>query len=74
MKNTRKTYTTDVLVIGGGLGGAVSEVLAEYGKGIKFKRLGLKNFVEGYGKHDEVKAANGLGVSDMVNAARLFLT
>ena len=45
----------------GGLGSAVSEIVAEYGKGIRFKRLGLKDFSHGYGTYAEVKEMNGVG-------------
>ena len=45
----------------GGIGSAVSEVVAEYGKGIIFKRLGLTDFSHGYGSYAEVKAENGIG-------------
>ncbi len=54
----------------GGLGSAVAEVIAEYGKPIKFKRLGLHDFSKGYGSYDEVKAANGIGISEIVMQAR----
>ena len=47
--------------ITGGFGSAVAEVIAEYGKGVKFRRLGLTGFSKGYGNHEEVKTANGVG-------------
>ena len=47
--------------ITGGLGSAVSEIIAEYGKPVLFKRLGLHDFSKGYGKYEEVKQANGIG-------------
>ena len=52
----------------GGLGSAVSEVVAEYGKGIKFERIGLKSFSNGYGTYSQVKDANGVGKSDIQQA------
>ena len=52
----------------GGLGSAVSEVVAEYGKGITFERIGLKSFSNGYGTYSQVKDANGVGKSDIQQA------
>lgn len=46
----------------GGLGSAVAEVIAEYGKNVKFKRVGLHGFSEVYGTYGQVKEVNGLGV------------
>ncbi len=51
--------------ITGGLGSAVAEIIAESRKAINFKRIGLNDFVNGYGKHSELKEANGLGVDLM---------
>ena len=39
----------------GGFGSAVAEVIAEYGKGVRFRRLGLGSFSEGYGTYTQVK-------------------
>ncbi len=58
---TRAILTVEDHNIIGGIGSAVSEVIAEYGKGIKFERLGLHSFSKGYGSHEEVKIANGVG-------------
>ena len=46
----------------GGLGSAVAEVVAESGKGVKFKRIGLGGFSQGYGTYAEVKEYNGIGI------------
>jgi transketolase len=59
---TGKIITVEDHNIIGGLGSAVSEVIAEYGKGITFKRLGLTNFSNGYGTYAQVKATNGIGI------------
>jgi transketolase len=59
---TGKIITVEDHNIIGGLGSAVSEVIAEYGKGVTFKRLGLANFSNGYGTYAQVKAANGIGI------------
>lgn len=62
---TKAILTVEDHNIIGGLGSAVSEVIAEYGKGIKFERLGLDGFSKGYGTHEEVKIANGVGRSQI---------
>ncbi len=58
----------------GGLGSAVSEIIAEYGAPVRFKRLGLHDFSKGYGSYSEVKEMNGVGktqirkeIEDMIN-------
>ncbi|WP_026498562.1 transketolase family protein [Butyrivibrio sp. WCD2001] len=56
-----KIITVEDHNIIGGIGSAVAEVVAEYGKGIRFKRIGLSDFSHGYGKYMEVKDANGIG-------------
>ena len=45
----------------GGLGSAVAEVVAEYGKQVKFKRFGLNGFTVGYGPYEELKEKNDIG-------------
>lgn len=45
----------------GGLGGIVSEVVAEHGLPVKVKRVGLPDaFAKGYGTHAQVRQQNGL--------------
>lgn len=66
LKETKAIYTIEEHSIIGGLGSAVAEVIAESGVGIKFKRIGLNDFVEGYGKHNEVKSKNGLAISEII--------
>lgn len=69
-QETGRIVTVEEHSIYGGFGGAVAEVLAESSITAKFKRVGLTNFAQGYGKHAEVKAANGIGVDDIVAAAK----
>lgn len=52
----------------GGLGSAVAEVVAESGKGVKFKRIGLGGFSQGYGTYTEVKEYNGIGIGRICNS------
>lgn len=47
--------------VNGGLGSAVAEVIAEYGKAVKFSRCGLVDFSQGYGSYAEVKSGNMIG-------------
>lgn len=49
----------------GGLGSAVAEVIAESGKGIVFKRIGLHTFSNGYGTYAQVKKMNGIGIDQI---------
>lgn len=58
---THRIITVEDHNIIGGLGSAVSEVIAEYGNGIRFKRVGLKDFSHGYGTYEQVKDNNGIG-------------
>ncbi len=64
--------TKDILVVDGGLGSAVAEVILEGNIGpIRFKRLGLNNvFPSGYGSYDEMKEANFLSKKDILEEAR----
>lgn len=67
---TGKIVTVEDHNVIGGLGSAVAEVIAEYGKGIKFKRVGLKSFSSGYGSHEEVKNNNGVGIENICMAVK----
>lgn len=65
VEETGKIVTVEDHNVIGGLGSAVAEMVAEYGKSIKFKRLGLENFSKGYGTYDEVKLSNRIGQRDI---------
>lgn len=54
----------------GGLGSAVAEVIAESGKGVAFKRLGLCGFSKGYGSYAQVKNRNEIGLERICREAR----
>lgn len=54
----------------GGLGSAVAEVIAEYGKGVRFRRLGLGGFSERYGTYTQVKEQNGIGIGAICDAVK----
>lgn len=61
VEETGKIITVEDHNITGGLGSAVAEVIAEYGKAVHFKRIGLSGFSRGYGTYAEVKEQNGIG-------------
>lgn len=69
-KETGKIVTVEDHNIIGGIGSAVSEVLAEAGVGVVFKRFGLREFSKGYGTYEEVKNMNGIGESYIVDEIR----
>lgn len=53
----------------GGLGGIISEIMADKGIGVKLKRIGLEDkFASGYGSHKAVRAANNLSSEKIVQA------
>lgn len=62
IEETGRIVTIEDHNIIGGLGSAVAEVIAEYGKGVGFRRLGLHDFSNGYGTYQQVKMNNGIGV------------
>lgn len=70
-RETKKIITVEEHNIIGGLGSAVAEVLAEANISVKFERLGLKDkFATGYGTHQDIKMANGLGQKEIYAAAK----
>jgi transketolase len=57
----RKIFVVEEHQLNGGIGGAVAEVLAEYGVGTPLVRIGLKGrFAHGYGTTADVRGMNGL--------------
>ena len=73
VEETGKIVTVEDHNIIGGLGSAVAEVIAESGKGVKFKRLGLKDFSIGYGTYDQVKAINEIGIKQICAEIEMWL-
>lgn len=57
----------------GGLGSAVAELVAELGKGIGFKRIGLHDFSKGYGAYSQVKEMNGIGREQILQSVKELL-
>lgn len=66
IEETGKLVTIEDHNIIGGLGSAVAEIVAESGRGVKFKRFGLHGFSKGYGTYAQVKKMNGIGVEQIV--------
>ncbi len=71
---TGKIVTIEDHNVIGGLGSAVAEVIAEYGSGVTFRRLGLHGFSEGYGTYAQVKAKNGIGVDSICKEVKECLS
>lgn len=67
---TGKIVTVEDHNVIGGLGSAVAEVVAESGKGIAFKKLGLTDFSAGYGSYQQVKENNGIGIRQIYDASK----
>lgn len=67
IEETGKIATIEDHNIIGGIGSAVAEVIAESGKGIRFKRIGLHGFSRGYGSYAQVKEMNGIGIEQIVS-------
>ena len=73
-RDTKMIITIEEHNIIGGLGSAVSEVIAEKGLGIKLRRIGLNDkFAKGYGKPEEVRIMNGLGEKEIYNKILEFI-
>ncbi len=70
VEETGRIITVEDHNVTGGLGSAVSEVLAEYGSGVRFRRLGLHGFSGGYGTYAQVKEQNGIGMMNLCNIVR----
>ena len=70
IEETGKIVTIEDHNVIGGLGSAVAEVIADYGKGVMFNRVGLKDFSKGYGSYQELKENNGVGFEQIYEAVR----
>lgn len=59
--NSKLFVTVEEHNIFGGLGGIISEIIAEEGLAVRLKRIGLPDvFAKGYGTQQSVRAENGL--------------
>lgn len=57
----------------GGLGGAVAEVIAESGLGVRFKMMGLTGFGRGCGNRDDLRDFNGLSAMHITTNIKALL-
>lgn len=72
-KETGHILTIEEHSICGGLGSIVADILAEDRLDVPFDRMGLTGFAKGYGKLDEMRAYNGLGIEDIVRRVEALL-
>ena len=72
-EETGRILTVEDHNIIGGLGSAVAEILAESGKGVQFRRMGLNSFSNGYGTYAEVKEMNGIGKKQIYQEVKQLL-
>lgn len=68
VEETGKIITIEDHSMIGGVGTAVAEVIAEYGRPVKFIRMGLHGFSQGYGTYDQVRDRNGIGHVDLYSS------
>ncbi len=73
IEETGKVVTIEDHNVIGGLGSAVAEVIAESGRGVAFKRVGLTDFSNGYGTYQQVKENNGIGGYQIYNAVKAIM-
>ncbi len=73
IEETGKIITVEDHNVMGGLGSAVAEIIAESGKGVVFKRLGLQSFSKGYGIYSQVKEKNGIGIDTIKSEVRRLM-
>lgn len=73
IKETGKIIVIEDHNIIGGLGSAVAEVIAEFGREVKFKRIGLLDFSNGYGTYAQVKENNGIGIEQIYNSIKQMI-
>lgn len=74
IEETKKIITIEDHSVIGGLGSAVAEIIAESGKGIVFKRIGLHDFSKGYGSYTQVKELNGISIGKIIDSVKMLLT
>lgn len=73
IKISPNIVTIEENTIHGGIGGMISELVAQAGLECCVKRVGLKDsFAIGYGNHDEVKEMNGMGINEITEAMCSF--
>lgn len=67
LKDIQFAVTIEEHNIIGGLGSAISEIIAKNHLKIRLEKIGLEGFATGYGTLDEVRIQNGLGADEIYN-------
>lgn len=73
-EETGRIITVEDHNVTGGIGSAVAEVLAEAELGIKFRRMGLMGFSQGYGTYTQVKDLNGIGIEQICAEVKAIMS
>ena len=69
ISDTRRIITVEDHLVTGGLGSAVAEVMAQYGKGCAFKMLGHKGFAM-IGLQEDIMADAGIDANGIIASVR----
>ncbi len=70
ISDTRRIITVEDHNVNGGLGDAVASVMAQYGKGCAFKKLGLQDEFAPIGLHEDIMSIIGIDSNGIVEAVR----
>jgi transketolase len=70
ISETRRIITVEDHNIIGGLGSAVAEVIAGYGKGCAFQRLGIPDVFCKIGLHEDLMAMYGIDTNGILKSVR----
>lgn len=70
IEETGKIVVVEDHNVTGGLGSAVAEVVADSGKGVMFRRIGLHGFSQGYGTYAQVKEMNNIGIEQIYSEVK----
>jgi len=68
--DTRRVITAEDHNVIGGLGSAVAEVMADFGKGCAFKRLGWQDSFSTIGLHEDLMSLAGIDANGIIEAVR----
>jgi len=68
--DTRRIITVEDHTVVGGLGSAVAEVMADFGKGCAFKRLGWQDTFSTIGLHEDLMNIAGIDSNGIIDSVR----
>lgn len=75
VQKTKAIFTLEEHSVIGGLGSAVAEIVAEYGKTVTFRRLGVPDhFTKVMGSQEYMRRANGLSAEQIVETIESVLS